>query len=147
MVACRMEETYNAVLAAQKAAIAALVPGAPLSAAFTAATETLRSKLGEDVAAKLGKSVGFAMGLELREAKLQLTGANEVAAQPQMVFNVSVGLSGLENPAADSSKGKCGLGTMHLQSVHASSMYSDWPGCGAEVRGSNFGFGQFLSGL
>ena len=107
-LACRMEKVYTAVLAAQKAAIAALVADAPLSAAYAAAHDALKATVGDDVLAKLGKSVGFAMGLELREAKLQLTAAAaDVALQAGMVFNVSVGLAGLENAAAASSKGKC----------------------------------------
>jgi hypothetical protein len=41
--ACRMEKTYTAVLAAQKAAIGALHPGKPLLAAHAAAVASLTS--------------------------------------------------------------------------------------------------------
>ena len=41
--ACRMEKMYNAVLAAQQAAIVALKPGKPLSAAHGAAVVSLTS--------------------------------------------------------------------------------------------------------
>lgn len=43
MHACRMEKMYTAVLTAQKAAIAALQPGKPLSAAHGAAVVSLTS--------------------------------------------------------------------------------------------------------
>jgi Xaa-Pro aminopeptidase len=102
-----MEELYAAVLAAQKAAIAALLPGKPLSSVYNAAVDTLKTKLQEDVVAKLGKSIGFAMGLELREAKLQLVATNNIRLEPLMIFNVSIGLSGLEIASAESTASKC----------------------------------------
>jgi nucleosome binding factor SPN SPT16 subunit len=103
----RMERVYGAVSAAQKAAIMALVPNTPLSAVYEAAVAALRENVPDDVVSTLGKNVGFAMGLELREAKLQIAAGNDVKVLPGMVFNVSVGLSGLENPGAESPKDQC----------------------------------------
>lgn len=102
-----MEQVYSAVLAAQKAAIAALVPDTPLSAVYEAAVAVLHEKAPEDVVSKLGKNIGFAMGLELREAKLQIAAGNHVKVQAGQVFNVSVGLSGLENPGSESARDQC----------------------------------------
>jgi Metallopeptidase family M24 len=104
---CRMEKVYAALHKAQQAAIAALHPGARLSAAYDAAKSTLADAGGDDLAAKLGKNVGFATHLELREAKLQLAPGSEAEVKEGMVFNVSVGVAGLENAAAESSKDKC----------------------------------------
>lgn len=130
-----MEQVYGAVLAAQKAAIAALVPGAPLSAAHAAAHAALKAAVGEDVLAKLGKSVGFAMGLELREAKLQLTASADVAVQAGMVFNVSVGLSDLDNAASESSRGKCV--SFLCSHNHSHAPHSTWTrGAGRGATGS-----------
>jgi nucleosome binding factor SPN SPT16 subunit len=104
-----MEKLYAAVLAAQEAAIAALLPGKPLSSVYRAAVGALKAQVSDDLAAKLGKSIGFAMGLQLRESKLQLTASSDIQLEPLMIFNVSVGLSGLENAAAESAKSKCVL--------------------------------------
>ena len=104
--ACRMESIYNAVVAAQAAAIAALKPGQPLSAAHAACVATLKSKGHGNLVGQLSKTVGFGMGLELREGKLQLAAGNDVRVQPGMMFNVSVGLDKLENPDAKKSKDK-----------------------------------------
>ena len=101
-----MEKVYAAVLAAEQAAIAALVPGAHLRDAYAAALAALTSAAPE-LADKLGKNVGFAMHLELRETKLQLAPSNEAVAREGMVFNVTVGIAKLENEAAATSKDKC----------------------------------------
>jgi Xaa-Pro aminopeptidase len=101
-----MEQIYRAVLAAQQAAIAALVPGALLSAAHAAASASLSSAGFGDLLPKLPKSVGFAMGLELREGKLQLTASNDTKVAPKMVFNVSVGLADIDNAEGDGAKDK-----------------------------------------
>jgi Xaa-Pro aminopeptidase len=66
-----MEKVYSAVLAAEQAAIAALVPGTPLRSVYAAAQAALAGSAPE-LADKLGKNVGFAMHLELRESKLQV---------------------------------------------------------------------------
>lgn len=54
----------------------------------------------EELVPKLAKNIGFGTGLELRESRLQLTATNDTPAAARMVFNVSVGVSGLSNPDA-----------------------------------------------
>jgi len=102
-----MEAIYAALLDAQAAVIAALTPGAPLSAAHAAAVAALVARGHADLVPKLTRSVGFGMGLELREGKLQLVPGNEARVAPGMVFNVSVGLDKLDNPGAKRSKDQC----------------------------------------
>jgi nucleosome binding factor SPN SPT16 subunit len=82
-----MEQVYAAALLAQEAAIAALVDGAELTAPFEAAKAALISAdpggAGEELAAKLGKSIGTAIGLELREPSLTLGSKSKGAVQRQ----------------------------------------------------------------
>lgn len=97
---------YEALLKAQEAAIAALVPGAPMSAAYAAAVAALTAAGQAPLVDKLSKSVGFGMGLEFRESANVLNAKNEGVVRSGMVFNVCVGISGLENAQAESAKGK-----------------------------------------
>lgn len=102
-----MEETYAAALAAQEAALAALVDGADLAAPFDAAKAALIAAnpggKGEELAAKLGKTIGFCMGLELRENSLmigpKMRGALQKVRSGQY-YNVQIALPGLVNEDA-----------------------------------------------
>ncbi|GAB0494570.1 hypothetical protein MMPV_005864 [Pyropia vietnamensis] len=95
---------YETLLAAQEAVLAALAPGKMLKDAYAAAVAVL-AKEGRELEAKLGKNVGFGMGVEFRESALLLNARNEHVVRSGMVFNVSVGLSGLK----DSDKGTYAL--------------------------------------
>ena len=102
-----MEDVYAAALAAQEAALAALVDGADLAAPHDAAKAALVAAnpggAGEALAAKLGKSVGTAIGLELREPSLMLAAKSRGAAQKVRAgqcYNVQIALAGLTNEAA-----------------------------------------------
>lgn len=55
---------------------------------------------------KLTKNIGFGMGLEFRDSSLVLNAKNTHTVKSSMVFNVCVAISGLENPAASSEKGR-----------------------------------------
>ncbi|MEW5314858.1 MAG: hypothetical protein WDW38_006323 [Sanguina aurantia] len=95
----RQEQQYNALLAAHEAAVAALLPGASMAAPMEAAIRALREKGQGDLVEKLGKGIGFGMGLEFRE------GANVLSAKNQgsvvlgnTVFNVCIGVQNLEDP-------------------------------------------------
>ena len=83
------------------------MPGASLSSVYAAAQSKLQQEAPADIASKLGKSIGFAMHLELHESKLKLTASNEAELQAGMIFNVSVGLADLQREDAQSSKDKC----------------------------------------
>ncbi|KAK1861775.1 hypothetical protein I4F81_004355 [Pyropia yezoensis] len=87
---------YETLLAAQEAVLAALTPGKMLKDAYAAAVGVL-AKEGRELEARLGKNVGFGMGVEFRESALLLNARNEHVVRPGMVFNVSVGLSGLKD--------------------------------------------------
>jgi nucleosome binding factor SPN SPT16 subunit len=97
----QMEREYAALLSAQQAAVAALVEGAPMSAAHAAAVAALEAA-GEAgarllAAGGVGKTVGHGIGLELRETGAALSAKNTSAVvKAGMCFNVSVGIAGLE---------------------------------------------------
>jgi Xaa-Pro aminopeptidase len=88
--------THQRVLCAssQAAAIAALKPGAPMSAAMEAATKSLEESPDAAIkalAGKLTKNVGFGMGLEFRDNTAMLDHTSDVVVKAGMVFNVMVG--------------------------------------------------------
>ncbi|KAK9903552.1 hypothetical protein WJX75_008667 [Coccomyxa subellipsoidea] len=90
------QEEYAALLAAAEAATKALVPGAPCSDAFAAAVKALEDAKQGHLVAKLPKNIGWSMGTEIRESHYQLTAKNTATVKPGMIFNVSIGVSGLE---------------------------------------------------
>ena len=94
-----MEKHYKLLLEVQQEAINALRSGATLSAAYEAAMNRLKSKAAH-LEKKMTKNVGFATGIEFREGSLQLNGKNESRVRSGMVFNVAVGIEGLEDKAA-----------------------------------------------
>ena len=112
----QMEDVYAAALAAQEAALAALVDGADLAAPHDAAKAALENASGlsaetrVSLVAKLGKNVGTAIGLELREPSLVLGPKSRGAAQKikaGQCYNIQMALAGLTNEKAkEGSKGR-----------------------------------------
>ena len=105
-----MEDVYAAALAAQEAALKALVDGADLAAPHDAAKAALIAAnpngMGEQLAAKLGKTIGTAIGLELRESSMTLGPKSRGAPQKikaGQCYNVQIALNGLAN--ADAKEG------------------------------------------
>eukprot|EP00891_Asterochloris_glomerata_P001119 jgi/Astpho2/1119/Aster-07668 len=92
----QQEAQYKALLQAQEAAIGALVEGAPMSAAGQAVVSALEEAGQQDLLAGLPKNVGFGMGLEFRESANMLNAKNDRKVQAGMVFNVVVGVQGLQ---------------------------------------------------
>ncbi|EFN58683.1 hypothetical protein CHLNCDRAFT_140286 [Chlorella variabilis] len=102
----QQEAEYAALQEAQAAAVAALVEGAPMSAAYEAVVETLKAKGQDALVDKLTKNVGTAIGLELRDTTQQLNTSNSKPVKAGMTFNVAVGVSGLMREDAESDAGK-----------------------------------------
>ena len=97
------EATYAAVLKAQEAGIAALVEGATCASVFEAVRASLAGAEGVDgamLASKLTKNVGTAMGLEFRDMTFILNAKCENKIKAGMIFNLAVGLQGLQEPTA-----------------------------------------------
>ena len=57
---------------------------------------------------KLSKNLGFGMGLEFRESSNMITSKNEGVVRAGMVFNVCIGVQGLENVETKDPKKKVG---------------------------------------
>lgn len=100
------EAQYAALQEAQAAAVAALVEGAPMSAAYDAVVATLREKGQDALVERLGKNVGAGIGLELRDSQQQLSASNSKPVRAGMAFNVSVGVSGLTRQDAADAAGR-----------------------------------------
>ena len=100
------EKHYKLLLEVQQEAINALRVGAPLSAAYEAALNRLKSKAAH-LEKKLTKNVGFATGIEFREGSLLLNAKNsEARVRAGMAFNVAVGLENLEDKEATDKRGQ-----------------------------------------
>jgi nucleosome binding factor SPN SPT16 subunit len=67
--------------------------------------QVLREKAPE-LAERMPKNVGFGMGLEFRESGNVLNAKNTQKVKAGNIFNVCIGIAGLENPAATDSRGQ-----------------------------------------
>lgn len=101
------ESVYKIVLAAQDAAIKALLPGSALKEAFHAAVSAIKKGCTQeknrgidvpDLIKALTKNVGFGMGIEFRDSALVLNGKNETKVEKSMIFNVAVGVQNIKDP-------------------------------------------------
>ena len=98
------EKEYKALCAAFDAAVGALRPGAPLSAARDAAVAALEASEAPHLARILPKVVGGGVGLEVRESALALSSTSTLKVEPGMCFVVRLGVTGLTRD--DPPKGK-----------------------------------------
>ena len=102
------EAVYEACLKAQKAAVEALQPGKSCKDVYTAAQKALEEAEKENeklkdmnLSSKLNKNVGSILGLEFKDAFYMLSGKCESAIEEGMIFNVALGVNGLEETSAD----------------------------------------------
>ena len=102
------EAVYEACLKAQKAAVEALQPGKSCKDVYAAAQKALEEAEKENeklkdmnLSSKLNKNVGSILGLEFKDAFYILSGKCESAIEEGMIFNVALGVNGLEETSAD----------------------------------------------
>ena len=115
-------DVYTTILEAQEAGIDALRSGVKLNSVY----QKVRSKLSESkfpqLAEKLGKNIGFGMGIDFRESALLIGAKNDQVAKKGifsiflfiqiiffilgMIFNFYVAVSDLTNSEAKDSKSK-----------------------------------------
>ncbi|KAH9319247.1 hypothetical protein KI387_021016, partial [Taxus chinensis] len=88
-------KAYKVLLKAQEAAMSALKPGNPLSAAYKAAVEVVQRD-GPELLPYLTKSAGTGIGIEFRESGLSLNARNDKIVKSGMAFNVSLGFQNLQ---------------------------------------------------
>ena len=92
------EKYYGAVIKAQEAAMAAMIPGDPLSNAYKAAVKALEEEgCPELVQHFANKYIGFGMGLEFKESALSINEKNDKVFQPGMIFSVGISLTNLRH--------------------------------------------------
>lgn len=101
----KMQKDYEFLLEVEDEILKKLVPGTKLNGVFDAATSFVKSKRPE-LLDKMTKNIGFAMGIEFREGAMLITGKSGISVKKNMVFNINVGFSDLENPEGKDSAGK-----------------------------------------
>lgn len=93
------EAEYAAIMAAQAKAIASMTEGAELAGIVNVITTTLQEQKQEHLVPKLLKTMGHGMGIELREGGTILNSKATGTFKAGMVFNLSIGVAGLQRPA------------------------------------------------
>lgn len=82
---------YRALSAAQAAAIAAIVDGAPFSAPRAAAVASLKAAGEEGLVERLAPSIGWSIGLEFEDHTLPLADDSASTIRSGMAFSVQIG--------------------------------------------------------
>jgi len=100
-----VQDVYNYLLTLEELIQSKLKDGAKLSDVYNAAMDNVKKEKPE-LADKVTKNFGFAMGIEFREGSLVIGPNCEAKAKKGMVFNINVGLTGISNKEAKDSKGK-----------------------------------------
>lgn len=96
---------YEFLLVVEDAILDALRPGVPLSKVYQVALDKV-AKHDRKLVDKFTKNCGFSMGIEFREASLQIAPKSSSTARKGMIFNVSLGFSNLENKEASDNESK-----------------------------------------
>ena len=99
------ESKYAIAFEAHSAAVKALVEGAIASDVFNAVLNVLKEK-DADLASKLGKNVGTAIGLEIRDNTQSLSDSSKFVLKAGMAFNISLALNNLTDETAEDESGK-----------------------------------------
>ena len=99
-------DTYNVVLDAHEAGIDALRAGVKLADVYKTVKDHLAASKQPKLAEKLGKSIGFAMGIDFRESALLIATKSTQVAKKGMIFNFYCGVAELRNKDSKDDKGK-----------------------------------------
>lgn len=100
-----IQANYNFVLSLEEELLAKLVPGVKLSDVYESGV-AFTKKEKPDLLERLVKTFGFATGIEFREGSLIIGPKCSAVVKRNMVFNVCVGVSGLNNKEASEKEGK-----------------------------------------
>jgi len=100
-----VQDVYTYLVSLEDLIMNKLQDGVKLSDVFNAAMANVK-KEKPAIVDKINKNFGFAMGIEFREAALIIGPNCDFKAKKGMVFNVSVGVTGITNKEAKDSKGK-----------------------------------------
>ncbi|CAD6206216.1 GSCOCG00010021001-RA-CDS [Cotesia congregata] len=100
-----IEENYNFLLALQEEIMKKMTPSTKISAVYETGLAYVKQEK-PNMLDHLTKNFGFAMGIEFRESSLMIGPKTHALLKKGMVFNLHVGLSNLNNPAATDKEGK-----------------------------------------
>lgn len=94
-----MQDNYNFLLQVEEELLKELKHGVKICDAYNAVMEYVKKEKPE-LAQKLTKNLGFAMGIEFREGSLVLNAKNQYRLKKGIVLSVSLGFSDLVNKDA-----------------------------------------------
>ena len=100
-----VQDIYSYLVTLEDFILGQLKDGVKLSDVYNAAMDNVKKEKPE-LADKINKNFGFAMGIEFREPALVIGPNCDRKAKAGMVFNVNVGVTGISNREAKDSKGK-----------------------------------------
>lgn len=100
-----LQDQYNFLVNLEEEMLKVMVPGKKLSDIYDIGLQFAK-KEKPSLVEKLTKSFGFAMGLEFRDNSLIIGPKCPAVVRKGMVFNLNVGLSGLENKNSSDKEGK-----------------------------------------
>lgn len=99
------QQLYEFLVNLEEEVLNRLKDGVRLSDVYQKAVDIV-AKHDQALVDKLTKNLGFVMGIEFREGSLLIAPKSNSVMKKGMVFNVSVGFSGLENKSATDDEGK-----------------------------------------
>ncbi len=101
----QIQSIYGLLVSVEEHICAELKEGAKLSDIYVSAVTMVRNE-SPNLVDKLTKNFGFITGIEFREGSLMIAPNCDAVVKKGMVFNVNIGLTGLENKDASDKKGK-----------------------------------------
>lgn len=100
------KEVYTTVSDCFDSIMDKFVPGAKLSSLYEETKLFLQKSKHPELAAKLGKNIGFGMGIDFRESSLVISPKCDEVIRKGMVFNLNLAFAELKNNEAKEEKGK-----------------------------------------
>ena len=100
-----LQDTYTYLVSLEELIIDKLRAGTKLSDVYKAAMDNVKKEKPE-LADKLNKNFGFAMGIEFREGALVIGPNCDLKLKKGMVFNVNIGVTALKEKTSKDSKSK-----------------------------------------
>lgn len=101
----KLQEQYNFLVNMEEELLKKMIPGKKLSDIYEFGMSYAK-KEQPNLVDKLTKTFGFAMGLEFRDNSLTIAPKCFAVLKKGMIFNLNIGISGLENKNASDKEGK-----------------------------------------
>lgn len=101
----KLQEQYNFLVTMEEELLKKMIPGKKLSDIYEFGMSYAKREQ-PNLVDKLTKTFGFAMGLEFRDNSLIIGPKCTAELKKGMIFNLNIGISGLENKNASDKEGK-----------------------------------------